>query len=236
MRTEKPVILEHIRPIARMLVTSESGCNAKRRAVGPGPEVLPAAAGSAAGRRKVLLHRWPMAASMPGATNATPDRRPTMIVRVLLCLVLLAAIPAHAQEGARQRSHIVIPEGSEATYDKWGFAPAIRTEDGTIYVSGVIAGLAGDGSYEERYARGFRHALEAIGRILAAAGASLDDVVEIMSFHTDLARQLETAVAVRKEIMNPPHPAWTAVGTPALASPFGETEIRVVAKLPATAG
>lgn len=57
-----------------------------------------------------------------------------MIVRFLPCLALLAATSAHAQEGARQRSHIVIPEGSQASYEMWGFAPAIRTEDGTIYV------------------------------------------------------------------------------------------------------
>jgi hypothetical protein len=32
--------------------------------------------------------------------------------------------------------------------------------------------------------------------------------------------------------MRPPHPAWTAVGTTALASPDGVTEVRVTAKLP----
>jgi hypothetical protein len=35
------------------------------------------------------------------------------------------------------------------------------------------------------------------------------------------------------EVMCPPHPSWTAVGTTALAAPDGVTEIRVVAKLPA---
>lgn len=61
------------------------------------------------------------------------------------------------------------------------------------------------------------------------AAASLDDVIEIASFHTDLQRQLEVAVKARMEIMSPPHPAWTAVGTTALATPDGVTESKVVA-------
>jgi enamine deaminase RidA (YjgF/YER057c/UK114 family) len=58
-------------------------------------------------------------------------------------------------------------------------------------------------------------------------------VIDITSYHTDLARQIESAVKARMEVMRPPHPSWTAVGTTALAAPDGVTEIRVVAKLPA---
>ena len=57
-------------------------------------------------------------------------------------------------------------------------------------------------------------------------------VIDITTYHTDLARQLETAVKARKEVMRPPHPSWTAVGITALASPEGMTEVRVIAKLP----
>ena len=59
----------------------------------------------------------------------------------------------------------------------------------------------------------------------------MDDVIDITTFHTDLQRQLDTAVEVNKEIMGLPHPTWTAVGTTALASPDGVTEIKVVAHL-----
>ena len=146
------------------------------------------------------------------------------------CLVLLAlALPAIA-DGGRQKAQVIVPEDHKSSYENWGYAPAIRVGD-TIYVSGVIAGLAGEGSYEERYARGFRRALEHIDAVLHEAGASLDDVVDIMSFHTDLQRQLEVAVKVRMETMSPPHPAWTAVGTTALATPDGQTEIRVIARV-----
>jgi len=137
------------------------------------------------------------------------------------------------RDGARQQSRIIVPtDRAKSIYDTWGFAPAIVARDGTIYLSGVIVKLDGEGTYEERYAAGFKKAIGRIGETLGAAGASLDEVLDITTYHTDLARQLETAVKARKEVMRPPHPSWTAVGTTALASPEGMTEVRVIAKLP----
>jgi enamine deaminase RidA (YjgF/YER057c/UK114 family) len=154
--------------------------------------------------------------------------------RRLAAIALGAAVavsgPALA-DGARQQSRVVVPAFMKQAYEGWGYAPAVVTRDGTIYVSGVVVGLQGTGTYEERYAAGFERALDTIDRVLKEAGASLDDVVDITSFHTDLARQLDTAVKVRMKNMNAPHPAWTAVGTTALAVPDGVTEIRVIAKL-----
>lgn len=148
-----------------------------------------------------------------------------MLISVLALQVL--ALSAHA-DGSRQNVQVIVPENHKTSYDDWGYAPAIRVGN-TIYLSGVVSGLIGDGTYEDRYARGFRQALERIESVLKEAGASLDDVVDIMSFHTDLQRQLEVAVKVRMEVMSPPHPTWTAVGTTALATPDGQTEIRVIA-------
>jgi enamine deaminase RidA (YjgF/YER057c/UK114 family) len=145
-----------------------------------------------------------------------------------LFFVCIFAATASQAQGARQDAEIIVPDRSQQTYETWGFAPAVKI-DGVIYVSGVISVLQGDGSYEERYGRGFVSAMKRIESILAEAGASMDDIVEFTTFHTDLQRQLQTAVKVRLENMNPPHPAWTAVGTTALASPDGMTEIKVIA-------
>lgn len=146
----------------------------------------------------------------------------------LIALFLLLLSFQVFADGSRQEAEVIVPEDRRSSYENWGYAPAIRVGD-TIYVSGVVSGLVGEGSYEERYARGFRRALEHIESVLKEAGASLDDVIDITSFHTDLQRQLEVAVKVRMEVMSPPHPAWTAVGTTALATPDGQTEIRVIA-------
>jgi len=138
------------------------------------------------------------------------------------------------RDGARQQARVIIPtDRARSLYDSWGFAPAIVARDGTIYVSGVIVRLDGEGSYEARYAAGFKKAIGRIEETLKAAGATLDDVLDITSYHVDLARQIEPAVKARMEVMRPPHPSWTAVGTTALAAPEGVTEIRVIARLPA---
>lgn len=142
-------------------------------------------------------------------------------------LLLILAFPVFA-DGGRQKAEVFVPEEARWSYENWGYAPAIKVGN-TIYVSGVVSFLEGEGTYEERYARGFKTALDWIDKVLNEAGASLDDVVDITSFHTDLQRQLEVAVKARMEAMSPPHPAWTAVGTTALASPDGVTEIKVVA-------
>ncbi len=144
-----------------------------------------------------------------------------------VCLFFNTAVQA---DGARQRADIVVPEQWRSAYEGWGYAPAVKI-DNVVYLSGVVVSLKGDGSYEERYARGFKYALDEIETVLKEAGGSLDDVVKITTFHTDLPRQLQVAVKERMKHMQPPHPAWTAVGTTALATPFGVTEIEVVAHL-----
>ena len=151
-----------------------------------------------------------------------------IVLILMLSTMAFIGIQSGYAEGARQNAVIIVPERAQHTYDTWAFAPAVKI-DGVIYVSGVISVLEGEGTYEERYGRGFISALKRIENVLVEAGASMDDIVEFTTFHTDIARQLETAVQVRKENMNPPHPAWTAVGTSGLASPIGMTEIKVIA-------
>ena len=160
-------------------------------------------------------------------TDAIAMRRRSRIAGAMLGAMLALPLIALA-EGSRQSAEIIVPDSHTWAYENWGFAAAVVKDD-VVYVSGVVTFLEGEGSYEERYARGFRSALIEIDNILGEAGASLDDVVDITTYHTDLARQIETAVAVRMEVMNEPHPAWTAVGTTALAVPDGVTEIKVVA-------
>lgn len=149
---------------------------------------------------------------------------------VFSLMVLGLAAQSSFAEGSRQQATPLIPQKWQPIYEGWGFAPALKVGD-TIYVSGMIARLSGEGTYEERYANGLRNLFAQLEEILAEAGASLDDIVEITSFHTDLPRQMETALRVRRELMNLPHPAWTAVGTTSLAIPDGQTEIKFTVKV-----
>lgn len=180
--------------------------------------------------RRLLTARYNGDSSIPVKLRVVQMNVKPVTISPILFSILFIMPGELMAEGSRQNAEIIIPEQSRPYYEDAGYAPAIRVGD-TIYVSGVIVSLRGEGSYEERYARGYRATLEWIETVLIEAGASLDDVIDITTFHTDLQRQLETAVEVNKQIMAMPHPAWTAVGTTALASPDGVTEIKVVAAL-----
>jgi enamine deaminase RidA (YjgF/YER057c/UK114 family) len=67
--------------------------------------------------------------------------------------------------------------------------------------------------------------------VLKAAGATLDDVIDVTTFHTDPQNQFETIMAVRNRIIGePPYPNWTAVGVNWLAG--FDFEIKVIARVP----
>ena len=115
----------------------------------------------------------------------------------------------------------VIPEGSQAGYDRFHFAPAYRVGD-TLYVSGIIG--TGESLDEE-----FASAFESLANVLDAAGFSLDDVVEMTSFHIDMSGSLGKFMKARDASLSEPWPAWTAIGCTELAMPNGRAEVKVTA-------
>ena len=121
---------------------------------------------------------------------------------------------------------VIVPKEDRASYDNFHFAPAVRTGD-LVLLSGQI-GAAGSGvpdSAEEE----FRLAWQGVGRVLAAAGLGLEDVVEITSYHVNLQQHLGTFMKVKDEFVSEPWPAWTAIGITELAIPGARVEIRVTA-------
>ncbi len=143
-------------------------------------------------------------------------------------LGLLLALPAAA--GARKEAKVLMSQDAAALkfQEEWGFADAVISGD-TVYLSGVVAGLReGETDLKAAYERAF----ERIGTILQRAGASWDDVVDIMSFHTDLTTQMPAIVAVKNKYVKPPFPAWTAIQVSRLIPNNGLTEIKIVARLP----
>ena len=73
-----------------------------------------------------------------------------------------------------------------------------------------------------------RQVFENLKAVLAAAGLTLDDVVEIVSYHTDMA-DLPAVAEVKAEYLTHDFPAWTAVGVTALAFPGQLLEIKATA-------
>lgn len=126
----------------------------------------------------------------------------------------------------------IVPEGSERVYEKLRYAPAVRVGE-VVHVSGVI-GTHADGSVDDDPAGQFGQAFSKLADVLAAAGCTPADVVEMTTFHVGLQQHMRAFMAAKREAMaGPPHPAWTAIGVVELAVPGGLVEIRATAHRPA---
>ena len=77
----------------------------------------------------------------------------------------------------------------------------------------------------------FTQAFQTIAYILKEAGAEWEDVIEIVTFHTDLPGQIETFGAVKDRYIKEPYPAWTAIDIDRLFTDEGVVEIKVTAYL-----
>jgi enamine deaminase RidA (YjgF/YER057c/UK114 family) len=122
----------------------------------------------------------------------------------------------------------IFPARRHALYDQHRYSPAIRSGD-LLFISGQV-GSRDDGSPEPVFEDQVRRAFANLRAVLEAAGCTFDDVVDVTTFHTDPATQLETVMAVRTaEIGEPPYPNWTAVGVTWLAG--FDFEIKVIARI-----
>lgn len=125
----------------------------------------------------------------------------------------------------------IFPAGRQDLYDINCYSAAIRSGD-LLFVSGQV-GFGEDGTPEPDFACQVRLALNNLVAVLGAAGCTLDDVIDVITFHTDAAAQFETVNKIRLEAFGAsPYPNWTAVGVTWLAG--FDFEIKVVARIPLT--
>jgi enamine deaminase RidA (YjgF/YER057c/UK114 family) len=115
---------------------------------------------------------------------------------------------------------------SEATHDAWHFAEAARV-GAMIWVSGQRGFDAQDNISDDPAVQA-RVAFQNLERTLVDAGAGIDDVVSLTTYHLDMA-DVDGFRAVKDEFIRQPYPAWTVVGVTALAAPEMRVEIAAVA-------
>ncbi|TWH99130.1 enamine deaminase RidA (YjgF/YER057c/UK114 family) [Luteimonas cucumeris] len=154
-----------------------------------------------------------------------------MRIRLLMLGLLgtccVAAVQAQDPAAAPTREHLA-PEGWEDSYHSLHYTPVVKIGERVI-VSGIPAG--GPGKADEEKIRWMFEQLEAH---LEKAGATLEDVVELTSFHVatdnaDFRRRIEPMLKVHREVFRDHYPAWTAVGTTALYSAGAPVELRAEA-------
>ncbi len=134
------------------------------------------------------------------------------------------AVPALAAEPRTT----IVPEKRTREYEEWHYAPAVRVGD-LVVISGIPA--FGPPPYADQVRRMFK----AIESTLAAAGAKMEDVVEIQTFHSNardteaFGKEIKEFIAIHGEFFKSHYPAWTAVGGITLLSPGAPVEMRVTA-------
>jgi enamine deaminase RidA (YjgF/YER057c/UK114 family) len=154
-----------------------------------------------------------------------------MIAFVAASIAVAQPPPALAQ--ARNAETVLMSQNERARADqeKYGYNDAVIAGD-TIYLSGMVAGQApGESSLVPAYERVYRRA-EAI---LKRAGASLADVVDVTSFHTDIKAEIDALSEVQKRLLGSPPPAWTAIDVDRLLPDGGLAEIKIIARRPGSA-
>ena len=122
----------------------------------------------------------------------------------------------------------IIPASMQAQYDNFHFAPAVRVGD-LLLCSGQI-GTDASGACQDDPEAQFTAAFEGLKVIVEEAGGSMADVVEMTTYHTDMAH-LGTFMKVKDRFVAEPYPAWTAIGCTELALPGALVEIRAQAHL-----
>lgn len=125
---------------------------------------------------------------------------------------------------------VVFPAERQALYEKNRYSPAIRS-NGFLFVSGQV-GSRPDGSPEPDLEKQVRLAFENLNAILASAGCTFNDVVDVTIFMVDPESNLEKAWSIVLEYWGgAPYPTLTGVGVTWLSG--FQFEIKVIARLPA---
>lgn len=124
----------------------------------------------------------------------------------------------------------IFPVNRHALYEEHGYSAAIRSGD-LLFVSGQVGSRA-DGTPEPDFATQVQLAFDNLKATLAAAGCTLDDLIDVTTFHTDPQNQFPTIMQIKQSLFpQPPYPNWTAVGVTWLAG--FDFEIKVIARIPA---
>lgn len=124
----------------------------------------------------------------------------------------------------------IFPANPSPLYDQNGYSPAVRSGD-FLFVSGQV-GAREDGSPEPDVEKQTQRAFDNLNAILAAAGGSFDDVVDVTVYVVDPEKNLAAMFPVlRKNFGDKPFPTLTGVGVTWLSG--FDFEIKVVARIPA---
>ena len=130
------------------------------------------------------------------------------------------------------KSIVQVPDGhpvfgSTAVFGTFRYSPAVKA-GGLVFVAGQV-GLRADGTIPETAQEQGDWAFKRLGVILEAEGLGFGDLVELVTYHVDIDKQLTDFRQTKDRYIKEDFPAWTILGVAALARPTLLVEIRAVA-------
>ncbi|OZI39410.1 hypothetical protein CEG14_07790 [Bordetella genomosp. 1] len=122
---------------------------------------------------------------------------------------------------------ILIPAAMQTLAQRAGYAPAVRVGD-TVYCAGQV-GRTADLQVIADPAAQFVAAWENLRLVLAEAGCTFEDVVDMTTYHVDMARHMDVFREIKDSVFPRGICAWTCIGVSELARPGLLVEIKCVA-------
>lgn len=150
---------------------------------------------------------------------------------LLVCLgVVVASAGCTVGEGggysSSPKQELINPPERKPIYERWHYSQAIRV-GGTVYLAGQV-GWDENNEIVEGFEAQTRLAFKNVERVLKEAGASMDDIVNLVTYHKNMDDLFKFA-AIKDEFLPEHYPPWTVVGVNTLALPELLIEIRVTA-------
>src|SRR5712671_3281249 len=122
----------------------------------------------------------------------------------------------------------IVPPSLKAVSETFQFAPAVRIA-GQILISGIV-GTDAQGLLPPDFRSQAENVFTTLETILNEAGATLDDVASLNTYHVgDLGSQLRELMEIKATWIRPPYPIWTGVGVTQIGVPGALLELSAVA-------
>lgn len=125
---------------------------------------------------------------------------------------------------------IIIPASMSNIVERAGYVPAVKVGS-TVYCAGQI-GRTPQLDVIHDPEQQFIACWENLRIVLAEAGCTFEDVVEMTTFHVQMSQHIDVFRAVKDRLFPRGTCAWTAIGVSELAVPGLLLEIKCVAVTP----
>ncbi len=146
--------------------------------------------------------------------------------RYVTWFLLIGSILSQASIAGQVKRVDIVPPSMKIINERYHYSPAVRVGN-MLFIAGQV-GRDADMKVVVGKEAQLVQAFENLKLVLEEASADFDDVVEIVTYHTDM-RDLALVVKVKDRYFKNRYPTWTGVGVSSLSTPGLEFEIKATA-------